>query len=184
MKLHTLMFGWEYPPAHCGGLGVACQGIVRGLLHHGAKVTLVLPSGAGIEDGADILTPGDLAGDEVVITVPSCLRPYDSWESYSVRVPQSDDQIAQLYGDNLGEEVERYTAIATELTKNVRPDIIHTHDWMTIEAGVRAAKYHGKPLIAHVHATELDRTEVKPNTWIMKRELMGLRKADHILAVS
>ena len=44
------MFGWEYPPAHLGGLGVACQGLVRGLLQHGAKVTLVLPH---VEDEMD-----------------------------------------------------------------------------------------------------------------------------------
>ena len=43
MKLHTLMFGWEYPPNHSGGLGVACQGLVRGLLKNGVRVTLVLP---------------------------------------------------------------------------------------------------------------------------------------------
>jgi glycosyltransferase involved in cell wall biosynthesis len=35
-----------------------------------------------------------------------------------------------------------------------------------------------------VHATELDRTEFKPNDWIYRREQAGLRKADHVIAVS
>lgn len=188
MSRHTLMFGWEYPPLHLGGLGVACQGIVRGLLHHGAKVTLVLPHSAGQEKGATILSPQiSLSESNDVLAVPSVLQPYDSFETYASRLSGAsvlDDGISQLYGRNLGEEVERFTALAVDMTKNVNPDIVHTHDWMTIEAGVRAAKYHNKPLVAHVHATELDRTEFKPNPWIYKRELSGLKQADHILAVS
>lgn len=182
------MFGWEYPPAHLGGLGVACQGIVRGLLHHGATVTLVLPHSAGSEDGVTILSPQIQVGpDGEVITVPSALQPYDGFSSYGARLSDmtlEDDGIGQLYGHNLGQEVDRFTSIAVDMTKHVHPDIVHTHDWMTLEAGVRAAKYHRKQLVAHVHATELDRTEFKPNPWILKREIAGLRKADHVLAVS
>lgn len=179
------MFGWEYPPANCGGLGVACQGIVRGLLHHGAQVTLVLPHDAAEEPGATILSPGSVAGDGALIKIPSALRPYDSFSTYGSRMNTSGDEgIDQLYGSNLGEEVERFTAMAVDLTKHVRPDIVHTHDWMTSEAGARAAAYHRTPLVAHVHATELDRTEFKPNPWILRREIAGLKKADRVIAVS
>lgn len=184
MSLHTLMFGWEYPPESCGGLGVACHGIVRGLLHHGVRVTLVLPHDGASEDGVTILSTSGVAGS--VILVPNGIRPYDSFSTYASRVggDGGEDGMSQLYGDNLGEEVERFTACATELTKHVCPDIVHTHDWMTLEAGVRAARYHRKPLVAHVHATELDRTEFKPNAWILKREVAGLKKADRTIAVS
>jgi glycogen synthase len=182
------MFGWEYPPAHLGGLGVACQGIVRGLLHHGATVTLVLPHGAAQEDGVTIVSPQiTVTKDGTTVSVPSALQPYDGFGSYESRLSElsaEDDGIRQLYGHNLGEEVDRFTAMAVGMTKKTNPDIVHTHDWMTLEAGVRAARHHRKPLIAHVHATELDRTEFKPNPWILRRELAGLRKADHVLAVS
>lgn len=182
------MFGWEYPPANLGGLGVACQGIVRGLLHHGATVTLVLPHSAGEEDGVTILSPQISVSDiGTVLKIPVSLQPYDSFGSYRSRLQSfdlEDDGIGQLYGANLGEEVHRFTEMAVEMTKHVRPDIVHTHDWMTLEAGARASKFHDKPLVAHVHATELDRTEFKPNPWIFKRELMGLKKAHHIIAVS
>ncbi len=185
MSLHTLMFGWEYPPESCGGLGVACHGIVHGLLHHGAHVTLVLPHDGASEDGVTILSTSGV-DRSIPIMVRSGIRPYDSFSTYASRigVDGSEDGISQLYGDNLGEEVERFTALATELTRDVNPDIVHTHDWMTLEAGVRAAHYHRKPLVAHVHATELDRTEFKPNVWILKREIAGLKKADRIIAVS
>ncbi len=188
MSLHSLMFGWEYPPAHLGGLGVACQGIVRGLLHHGATVTLVLPHSAGEESGVQILSPmSSIPSIGSTINIHTGLQPYDGFATYSARLQDfdlTDDSISQLYGQNLGEEVQRFTDIAVEMTKHIQPDIIHTHDWMTLEAGVRASQFHRKPLVAHVHATELDRTEFHPNPWIFKREMLGLRKADHIIAVS
>ncbi len=190
MPLHTLMFGWEYPPAHCGGLGVACQGIVKGLMHHGAQVTLVLPHGGGIEPGIDILSPKNEHVRDAIIAIPSLLQAYDSPEEYERRYHTLRDStftdigIDELYGHDLGQEVERFSSLAVQMTKHVQPDIVHTHDWMTLEAGVRAAKHHRKPLVAHVHATELDRTEFHPNPWIYQREQAGLRAADHVIAVS
>lgn len=179
------MFGWEYPPAHLGGLGVACQGIVRGLLHHGADVTLVLPHNGGHEDGATVLYPTTETARNVIIRVPSALKPYDSFASFSSRrTSVRPSGIGELYGRNLGEEVERFTALSVELTKNVHPDIVHGHDWMTFEAAKRSAHYHEKPFVAHVHATELDRTEFNPHPWIFERELAGLLAADHVITVS
>ena len=37
------MFGWEFPPYVSGGLGVACEGLVRGLLELSTEIVLVLP---------------------------------------------------------------------------------------------------------------------------------------------
>ncbi|HRH94111.1 MAG TPA: glycosyltransferase family 4 protein, partial [Candidatus Peribacteria bacterium] len=190
MSLHSLMFGWEYPPANCGGLGVACQGIVRGLLHHGAKVTLVLPHDQAVEDGIDIVYPHDEQLGSLTVRVPTLLQPYDSEAVYADRLTVIDARLRigngmqQLYGNDLGTEVERFTELAVDMTKHVQPDVVHSHDWMTLEAGVRAARHHGRPLFAHVHATELDRTEFKPNDWIYARERSGLLKADHVIAVS
>ena len=41
--MRVLMFGWEFPPHISGGLGVACEGLVKGLLEIGTEVALVLP---------------------------------------------------------------------------------------------------------------------------------------------
>ena len=41
--MRVLMFGWEFPPHMSGGLGVACEGLVRGLLREETDVALVLP---------------------------------------------------------------------------------------------------------------------------------------------
>jgi len=85
---------------------------------------------------------------------------------------------------NLEEAVEQYTEASVETTKNVKTDVVHCHDWMTYEAGRLASKYHGVPMVAHIHATELDRTNFHPNPWIYKRELRGFMHADKIVAVS
>ena len=183
MSLHTLMFGWEYPPRHLGGLGVACQGLVRGLVNQNVKVTLVLPFAAdGSPDEIDILCPQEHHIKK--IRVASLLLPYDSSEQYAERIHSIPRETAQIYGADLGHAVHVFTETSVEVTKHLQPDIVHAHDWMTYEAGVRSARHHGKPLVAHIHATELDRTHFHPNEWIFVRERWGFEQADHIIAVS
>ena len=41
--MRVLMFGWEFPPHISGGLGSACEGIVRALTQKGTDVIFVLP---------------------------------------------------------------------------------------------------------------------------------------------
>jgi glycosyltransferase involved in cell wall biosynthesis len=177
------MFGWEYPPRHLGGLGVACQGLVRGLVTQNVQVTLVLPFAAdGSEDHIDILCPQERHIRN--IRVESYLLPYDSPELYAQRISSVPRETAQIYGEDLGHAVHILTETSVDLTKDLRPDIVHTHDWMTYEAGVRSARHHGKPLVTHIHATELDRTHFHPNEWIYGRERWGFEQADHIIAVS
>lgn len=182
-RLHTLMFGWEYPPIHLGGLGVACQGLVRGLMKNGVKVTLVLPHpDADREGDLDILFPTEEMLEHMHIA--SMLSPYDSAQQYYQRVKNVPRERQQIYGEDLGQAIANYSAASVEMTKDIRPDIVHCHDWMTYEAGVRAARYHRKPLVAHIHATELDRTHFSPNQWIYERERWGFEQADKIIAVS
>lgn len=182
-RLHTLMFGWEYPPIHLGGLGVACQGLVRGLMSNGVKVTLVLPNPDAEREGdLDVLYPTEEMLEHVHIE--SILSPYDTFDSYGKRVSNIPAGRHHIYGEDLGEAVAQYTAASVEMTKEIHADVIHCHDWMTYEAAGRAARYHAKPLVAHIHATELDRTHFHPNEWIYNRELKGFHTADKIIAVS
>src|SRR5690606_24211324 len=59
------------------------------------------------------------------------------------------------------------------------------HDWLTMEAGVRAKELTGAPLIVHVHATEFDRSgELSGNPLVHEIEYQGLIMADRIIAVS
>jgi len=79
----------------------------------------------------------------------------------------------------------RYMAYVEKLVRHKTPDIIHAHDWLTFEAAVLAKQITGKPLIAHVHATEFDRSgEHHGNPIVHDIEYNGLLMADHIIAVS
>lgn len=188
--MHTLMFGWEYPPVSHGGLGVACYGLVGGLTEHGVKISLTLPHGKAIStDAVQILTPKDTHQHSTVRTfiVPSALQPYDSWEQYEERIQQehyTQRELDDIYGSDLPAAIAFYTEKSIETTKGIDANIVHSHDWMTYEAGNRAARYHDVPHIAHIHATELDRTHYSPNEWIYDREKEGFKNADKVIAVS
>lgn len=185
MSVHSLMFGWEYPPHHSGGLGVACQGLVKGLLKNGATITLVLPTTGDIDaDGLHLCGPDEER--PIIRYVKSTLQPYENVAQYAARVQMQvgGEAIAQLYGPDLGEAVERYASMSVEMTHDVTPDIIHCHDWMTYSAGMRAAKHHRVPLVMHIHATELDRTDFHPHQWIADQERSGMLAADRVIAVS
>ena len=55
---------------------------------------------------------------------------------------------------------------------------------MTYKAGIIAKEISGKPLVAHIHATEFDRTGGNPNDFISHREYEGLMAADLVIANS
>jgi len=176
------MFGWEYPPLHLGGLGVACRGLVRGLLKLDIKITLALPHAGSTDEGVSFLSPTETTFHSIKIA--SRLTPYDSEDDYAWRVHKLPADVRDIYGEDLGQSIEYFTASAVEMTKNTAPDIIHCHDWMTYDAGIRAKAFHRRPLVAHIHATELDRTNFRPNMWIYDRERRGFAAADRIIAVS
>ncbi len=92
------------------------------------------------------------------------------------------------YGPDLMAEVGRYArataAIARGRDFDFRFDLVHAHDWMTYPAGLAAARAEGKPLVAHVHASEHDRCPRGPNPAIVEIEREGLRAADRVVCVS
>src|SRR5262245_33531897 len=57
--MRILVLGWEYPPLISGGLAVATEGIINGLIAEGHNVILVLPSYPypGVRPGLTIVSP-------------------------------------------------------------------------------------------------------------------------------
>lgn len=78
-----------------------------------------------------------------------------------------------------------YVNFVRQLVRKSPPEVIHAHDWLTMEAGVAAKEESGAPLIVHVHATEFDRSASDSgNPIIHEIEYHGLMMADRIFAVS
>jgi glycosyltransferase involved in cell wall biosynthesis len=83
----------------------------------------------------------------------------------------------------LTEEVQKYADVAKVIAAENNFDVIHAHDWMTFPAGIAAREVSGKPLVVHVHATEMDRSGIAFG-YIYEIERKGMEEADCIVAVS
>lgn len=182
--MKILMLGWELPPYNSGGLGVACYHLARALAEHGASIDFVLPHLAE-HDSPEFMTVHSAvptAKRRFVTqtgTVPSAYTgSCVSCRESTLPCPHAD--IASI------RELQRlYVEYVEEQVRVEKPSVIHAHDWLTLEAGVRAKEISGAPLIAHVHATEFDRVgHGAGNPLIHEIEQHGLLAADQIIAVS
>ena len=179
--MKVLMFGWEFPPLSSGGLGTACYGLTKGLSKKGVEITFVLPY-AFDADNPDFLKLVSTTNIKIR-KIASALQPYLSSEEYKRSLGKKPSP--RMYGSTLFDEVYRYTLAAEKIAEEEDFDIIHCHDWMTFGAGIRAKKKKNKPLVLHVHATELDRTgghQVNQNVYDLERN--GMHKADRVITVS
>lgn len=172
------MLGWELPPHNSGGLGVACLQMSKALAIAGAQIDFVVPYTADHSDidfmtvhSATGLTPLERYG----------LGTYDSSHVIEKQLSKADiNDLKDMRGVQ-----KRYVRFVEQLLRTVQPDIIHAHDWLTMEAGMRAKELTDAPLIVHVHATEFDRCgNDSGNPLVHEIEYQGLMMADRIIAVS
>ena len=172
------MLGWELPPHNSGGLGVACHQMSKALALQGSDIDFVVPYSAPHPEinymtihSATSLTPLERYG----------LNAYDS--DMVIGRELSDADVNDL-SDMRGVQ-KRYVQFVEQLVQDNVPEAIHAHDWLTMEAGMRAKELTDAPLIVHVHATEFDRSgELSGNPIVHEIEYQGLMMADRIIAVS
>ncbi len=169
------MLGWELPPHNSGGLGVACYHMSKALSFEGATIDFVLPYSA--EHDIDFLNIH--AATELTPLHRNGMGAY-----YNCRCTDKDDCSHADLNDLRGVQ-QQYGQYVQQLVKDVKPQVIHAHDWLTMEAGMIAKREAGIPLIVHVHATEYDRSgEFYGNPLVHDIEQEGLMMADRIIAVS
>ena len=171
------MLGWELPPHNSGGLGVACYHLSKALAQEGATIDFVVPYSAPHDNidymqihNATKLSPLDRYG----------MGAYDSAFALDSLPGSEVTDVKDIRG------VQRhYKKYVERLCARKEFDAIHAHDWLTMEAGVRAKELTGLPLIVHVHATEFDRAGGnRGNPLVHEIEYEGLMMADRIIAVS
>ncbi|MDF1497879.1 MAG: glycosyltransferase family 4 protein [Patescibacteria group bacterium] len=183
--MKVLMFGWEFPPFNSGGLGTACYGITKSLSEKNIEINFVLPRNYKINENFLNVISTKLPKIKIK-NIDSLLVSYMTSQNYKRRLLMFEERgLTNDYCKDLIQEVFRYSQIAGEIASEVNHDVIHIHDWMTFPSGIKAKKVSGKPLVAHVHSTELDRSgghSVNPQVFEIEKE--GLEKADKIIAVS
>lgn len=271
--MRILMLGWEFPPFIAGGLGTACNGLVRALDKLGHEVLFVIPREAdgNVTDKVRIMGPNaqrtaqpqsqqrptaqtqqaaerpaghqEAASDselgEIPVSEPGSTQTFRNATFFSVpagrsspykaftpeeagsletlksgessgAVPGSagvtnitprqlralaaagvaplaegfDGQSGDHYGGDMVGDAARYARFVTNIAETEDFDVVHAHDWMTYAAGVAASAISGKPLVAHVHSTEFDRSGESVNQAIYDLERLGMHHADRIIAVS
>lgn len=88
--MRILMLGWEFPPHVTGGLGAACEGLVRSLTASGHHVRFMLPVSEKIADSHD---SGQASPDKIAVQPVSIEQPPRSDSSQPV--PPEPAQVAQ-----------------------------------------------------------------------------------------
>ena len=172
------MLGWELPPHNSGGLGVACMNLSRALSNEGVDIDFIVPYEANHPDAS--------------FTIHSALE-IEPLHRYGLSAYNTGDIDLEIIPDlkddskmSIRSIQKQYCKFIDEyLKQNELPDAIHAHDWLTFEAGLLAQKKFGIPFIAHVHATEYDRSGMNGgNPLIHEIEREALTSADRVIAVS
>jgi len=183
--MRVLTFGWEFPPQKNGGLGVACFGLTRELLHNGVEVIFVLPKNQETAGDARFL----FADDERLVKVLRAdvsLKPYlQSDSTVDVIVGYDSQGRPIIRSRTIIEEAHRFAHQASLIAQKEEFDVIHAHDWTSYLAGVAAKIVSGKPLILHVHATSFDQAagnDVDPSIFKIEQESFAM--ADKVVTVS
>ncbi|MFC1676085.1 glycosyltransferase [Planctomycetota bacterium] len=212
MKVAALT--WEFPPVITGGLGMACYGIVKALLKYQTHVDLIMPTKQPAffalknPEDADtlpvtfiqttehkaqhlLLSKSDLQkliGNPIsaYYTIDKSSSISHSLEELKKLDPNPFEKLFNILSDkyHLFRKVRHYTESAVQIAASSDFDIIHAHDWLTYPAGMILKKITGKPLVAHVHATEFDRAGGPGDGRIHNIEYMGMKYADSVITVS
>lgn len=211
--MKVLMFGWEFPPHISGGLGTACYGLTKALsVFPGLDLTFVVPKIWGDEPSGGMQLLGaseiDLVASKIkaeafntpftYLSVQSGMLPYIDPASYSEATREAQKRLSGSskqdpfesvrftggYHANLMTEIHNFSVVGEYISRQRDFDVIHSHDWLTFPAGIKAKQTTGKPLVIHVHATDFDRSGGNANPEVYNIEKAGMEAADHIIAVS
>lgn len=181
------MLGWELPPFNSGGLGVACLGLTEALASKGVDIDFVLPLFPK-KHAPKWMRVHSLLGEispEEAVRILSELgfsSPYHTADEFARLIANEPERL--LYGKSIFELTQLYTALAPYLARKLKFDVIHAHDWLTFDAAQKIHDESGKPFVAHIHATEFDRTGSIGDARISDVEYRALNKANMVLPVS
>ncbi|MCD6593180.1 glycosyltransferase family 4 protein [Candidatus Bathyarchaeota archaeon] len=131
--MRICMLTWEFPPRIVGGIARHCLGLSKALAKLGHEVyvvTLEFPGAPLFED-------------------------VDGVKVHRVLIELGHPNFI-IWTFIFNHFMEKKVA---ELSRSVKFDIIHIHDWLTAEAGVSSKHFLNKSLVSTVHSTEVGRSQ-------------------------
>ena len=207
----ALILGWEFPPRMVGGLAIATYGIVEALREH-LHIILILPFKD--EHTPELSNVTIYGLNEVEDNFPLVDFSQISWTRYRgsrnlhyYPSAQSEENATsvnwtethlvetsynvydafkseEVYGWGLWEKLDVYVDVVSLIAKHLDFDVIHCHDWLTYNAGIRLKEETKKPLVIHVHALETDRVGSSVQNEIYDLEKKAISNADVVMPVS
>lgn len=199
------MLGWEFPPFFAGGVGMVCAELTKALsVYEKLQLEYVMAYGPDedrIQKNLKVTSAGaskyyNFTKNINIKKIPTTLYVYDNSLSYIKRnkeyimsaqaLNSKQKDIKSLYGENMISEVYLYAQRVAAIYKDRTDfDVIHAHDWTTIPAALLLKQLTGKPVIFHVHITELDKTGgMGGHEKVFEIEKLGIAGSDILLAVS
>ena len=163
--MRVLLISWEYPPIIEGGLARHVRKLSENLVADGVEVHVLSRGG------------GRLPATEErhgVFVHRLCEPPFPKDVNAFVRWVQAMN--ADMH--QLGEQ----------LIRDIRPDVVHSHDWLVAGAASELARAARTPWLVTVHATEYGRhqgwVQTYPQSHIHAAERDMVRRADHVITCS
>ena len=176
--MKILMLGWELPPHNSGGLGVACFYMAKALAKSGANIEFVVPY-KDKHTEIDFMKVLNATNFSEIHKFGAGAYDSPHWVRSSHNASNFLPDIRSIQKEYC-EFIREYLSVPEN-----KPDVIHAHDWLTMEAGILAKKLTGAPLITHIHATEFDRSGgISGNQKIHDIEYTGIYASDMVFAVS
>jgi len=172
------MVGWELPPFNSGGLGEACYGLAKALSKKGVNINFVLPYKMNVKADFMNVIFADTKETDILKSLQSTYTTYPEWKKLFGSKGSKFSQKEFLA------KVFEYARNIKSIAQKTNSDIIHMHDWLTYPAGIVAKSIMKKPVVAHIHSTEFDRTGGNnPNMYVYEVEKYGFDNADVIVPV-
>jgi glycogen synthase len=190
---NILMIGWEFPPMKNGGLGVACYGLLKALEGSGIAVDFALPYSQPVDPinqiihfADDLFTTESVETDIVHGKYSYDLYKGNSFELFKIPGQKNKNQLiisrniplwdqVRVYGENIVKYLHYH---------NLSYNLIHAHDWLTLQAAINIKAEFNIPFLFHVHATEWDRCGDNGDLRIQDLEKKGVHEAEQIICVS
>ena len=153
---HIGDIAWEFPPNIVGGLGTYQAELYRRLATK-FHITAI-----------PLMRNGDKKEKETVNGV----------DVHRIRQrPELFDAYKLMHNDDwyVGGSYFDFTIQSIEILCGMEKlDLIHSHDWLGMWAGLVASKHLGKPWVVNMHSCEIGRNP-NPNQWVVEIERLGAR---------